>query len=158
MKWVALLLLMLVISTAQAGSGKSTKPENVVWKEECGSCHLAYPPEMLSSESWQQLMGRLDKHFGANAVLDAKDGKLIQDFLVRNAGRGVLYSSASSRISDTPWFKHEHRSVSAKEWVNPQVESVSNCLACHGNGGHVLWSEHDIQIDGTKVQKNHKHG
>jgi hypothetical protein len=36
------------------------------------------------------------------------------------------------RISDTPWFKHEHHVINAKEWTNPEVKSRSNCSACHG--------------------------
>ena len=57
---------------------------------------------------------------------------MILDFLENNAGSGDQYRSASLRISDTPWFKHEHHVINAKEWTNPQVKSRSNCSACHG--------------------------
>jgi len=157
MKLLAIFIMMLGMSAAHAGSDKSAKSENALWKEECGSCHLAYPPEMMSAENWQKLMGSLDKHFGANAVLNAKDNKLILDFLTHNSGSGSVYNSASLRISDTPWFKREHRSISAKEWVHPQVKSVSNCLACHGSGGHGLWSEHDMHKQDGEAHENHNH-
>ena len=132
MKWLAVLLLMSGMNLAHAEIGKLSAPNNVVWKQECGSCHDAYPPEFLSADNWRQLMGSLDKHFGANAVLDAKVNKQILRFLEVNAGSGERYKSASLRISDTPWFKHEHRVINPKEWTNPQVKSRSNCSACHG--------------------------
>ena len=132
MKRVAALILVFGMNLAHAEAGKLTAPNNAKWKEECGSCHIPYPPQMLSAENWKQLMGSLDKHFGANAVLDANDNKKILGFLEHNVGSGDRYSSPSLRISDTPWFKHEHHVINAKEWVNPEVKSRSNCSACHG--------------------------
>jgi hypothetical protein len=87
---------------------------------------------MLSADNWQVLMGNLDKHFGANATLESNESKKILGFLKRHAGSGERYSAVSLRISDTPWFRREHRSISSKEWINPEVKSRSNCAACHG--------------------------
>jgi nitrate/TMAO reductase-like tetraheme cytochrome c subunit len=119
------------MSQAFAESGKPNSGYTK-WKAECSSCHVAYPPKMLNEENWQQLMSSLDKHFDSNAVLDARDRKAILEFLQRNAGSGDLYASASLRISDTPWFKREHRVISPNEWKLPQVKTRSNCGACHG--------------------------
>ena len=135
MKRLAVLLLVLVMNQAFAGSGKlpdANESNTTKWKAECGSCHVAYPPQLLSADNWQRLMGSLNNHFGANAVLDANDNKKILGFLERNAGSGDRYSSATLRISDTPWFKHEHHVISPKEWTQPDVKSRSNCSACHG--------------------------
>lgn len=125
--------LLLVLGMNQAYAGSIQPGSNIAkWKEECGSCHIPYPPQLLSADNWQSLMGSLNKHFGANAELDAKDNKRILGFLERNAGSGKLYSSASLRISETPWFIREHDSISPGEWANPNVKSHSNCSACHG--------------------------
>ena len=132
MKRVAVLFLVLGMNLAHAVNGKLPVSANAKWKEECGSCHVAYPPQLLTAENWQSLMGGLDKHFGSNAALDANDNKEILGFLKRHAGSGERYSAASLRISDTPWFKREHRVISAKEWTHPEVKSRSNCSACHG--------------------------
>jgi cytochrome c553 len=132
MKRVAVLLLVFGMNLAHAEAGRLSAPNNTKWKDECGSCHIPYPPQMLTADNWRSLMGGLDKHFGANATLDAKDNKMILDFLEHNAGSGDRYRAASLRISDTPWFKHEHHVINAKEWVNPEVKSRSNCSACHG--------------------------
>lgn len=133
MKWTVGLLLAMGINLAHADSGTLSVHDKSKWKEECGSCHLAYPPQLLAAEDWQRLMGSLDKHFGANAALDAKDNKQILGFLLRNAGSGDRYSADSLRISDTPWFRHEHHVIAAKEWSLANVNSRSNCSACHGN-------------------------
>ena len=132
MKRVAVLLLVLGMNQAYAGNSSQSVSTSSKWKEECGSCHIPYPPQMLSADNWQRLMGGLNKHFGANAALDARDSKQILGFLERNSGSGDKYSSASLRISDTPWFKHEHHVIAAKEWAHPDVKSRSNCSACHG--------------------------
>ena len=151
MKRLAILLLLASgMNAAHADGRKMTVPENAKWKEECSSCHIAYPPNLLTAEDWQKMMGGLNQHFGANAELDAKDRKDILEFLKKNAGNGARYSAASLRISDTPWFKREHRSVSPKEWVHPEVKSKSNCSACHKDVARNLWSEHDVRMPGGK--------
>jgi hypothetical protein len=125
-RFIALLLLAFSMNAAYAEGHKMTVPPNAKWKEECGSCHIVYPPKLLTADNWQKMMGSLNKHFGANAELDAKDNKDILEFLKKHAGSGERHSAASLRISDTPWFKREHRSVSPKEWVHPEVKSKSN--------------------------------
>lgn len=134
MKQVAVLLLLTFgINLAHADSGKASVSNNFSkWKVECGACHVAYPPELLVGDNWQRLMDNLDKHFGVNAALDAKDRKAILGFLKRNAGSGERYSAATLRISDTPWFRREHRNLAAGEWKHAEVGSRSNCSACHG--------------------------
>ncbi len=132
MKRVIALLLVMGMNLAHAESMPQTAPHEAKWKKECSSCHVAYPPRLMSAESWQGLMGNLDKHFGSNAALNAKDSNEILGFLKRNAGSGALYNSSSLRISDTPWFKREHRVIATKEWTHAEVKSRSNCESCHG--------------------------
>jgi hypothetical protein len=132
MKRVAVILLVLGMNLAHADVDKSSVPAQTKWKTECGSCHVPFPPHLLAAKDWGRLMGSLDKHFGANAALDHKDNKEILGYLLKNAGSGEQYSADSLRISDTPWFKHEHHVISAKEWTLADVNSRSNCSACHG--------------------------
>ena len=146
MKWLAALFFVWGSTVAHADGGMLH--ENKEWNEECGSCHIAYPPKLLIADDWQKLMGGLDKHFGANAVLDAEDNKEILDFLRRNAGFRKKYSAPSLRISDTPWFTHEHREISSNTWADPAVKSRSNCVACHINAEHGDWSERGIRVPG----------
>ena len=71
-----LLLAAAMLSGAAApawsDSGRSM-PRAVppAYTQECGSCHLAYPPGLLPALSWQRLMGGLDRHFGTDAIVIA---------------------------------------------------------------------------------------
>ena len=151
MKGLATLFFVLGSTVAHADGGMLH--ENKEWKEECGSCHIAYPPKLLIADDWQKLMEGLDKHFGANAVLDAEDNKEILNFLRRNAGFRKKYSAPSLRISDTPWFTHEHSEISSNTWSDPAVKSRSNCGACHINAEQGDWSERSTHIPGDQGEK-----
>lgn len=150
MKWLTALTLIFGSTMAYADSDKLSVPNHPKWKEECGSCHIAYPPQLLTAENWQQMMGGLDKHYGANAMLDSKTTKEILDFLQRHAGAGARHSAASLRISDTSWFNREHREVSKNNWSDPVVKSRSNCTACHVDAERGDWSEDNIRMPGGR--------
>ena len=150
MKWLAASVFIFSGAIAYAESGRDSLPDNPRWKEECGSCHIAYPPKFLVEDDWKKLMGGLDKHFGANATLDdPKDRKEILDFLLRHAEFRKKYSAPSLRISETPWFTHEHREISSNTWSAPAVKSRSNCVACHINAERGDWSERGIRVPGS---------
>ena len=154
MKWFAAFALILGSTMAHADGGKFSVPNNPKWKEECGSCHIAYPPQLLTGENWQRLMGGLDKHFEANAMLDPKDNKEILDFLQRYAGHGGKNSAPSLRITDTLWFTREHREVPIDTWSDSAVKSRSNCTACHINAERGDWSERGKMPEGKRVEEH----
>ena len=64
--------LMILGPGAQADSGRLL-PRDMppAYRQECASCHTAYPPGMLPAASWQRIMTGLDKHYGTDAALDA---------------------------------------------------------------------------------------
>jgi hypothetical protein len=50
-----------------------TQPKDVpvLYRNECGSCHVLYPPNLLSDTSgWKEIMDGLHNHFGENAELE----------------------------------------------------------------------------------------
>ena len=102
-------------------------------KEDCGACHVVYPPNMLPAESWRAIMAGLDKHFGSNAGLDTESSNAIMAYLVKHADTRKHNASAKPllRITETSRFKSQHREVAARHWKNPKVKSPSNCGACH---------------------------
>jgi hypothetical protein len=58
------------------GGSMQLLPEVV--QKGCGSCHMAFPPQMLPARSWTAIMDGLDKHLGENVVLDAERRKKSQ--------------------------------------------------------------------------------
>lgn len=135
---------VLVFSRAQAGGGHYYPPVvDPVVKEECGSCHLAFPASMLPADSWKRMLGELDKHFGDNATVDPAIAQKISTYLLANAAdtggqrygakllRGVAPASAPQRITQLPKWVREHREVPNHEWLHKEVRSKANCTACH---------------------------
>jgi Dihaem cytochrome c len=132
---------------AMAGGNLAT-PADGVWKSECGSCHIAYPPALLPAAAWKRLMSGLDRHFGADATLDAGAAAQIGAYLERYSGpdRRRQAAPGSLRITEAPWFVHEHGEVPAATWRHPAVRSAANCAACHALAEQGDFRERNIRI------------
>lgn len=137
--------------------GAST--HNPRYTEECGSCHVAYPPALLPARSWEKLMTGLSDHFGEHAELAPADAKAIADYLTANAGdrrgggarvaRSVPDGQTPLRITELPYFKREHREVPVRMVTsNDKVRSFSNCDACHTRAAQDSFREREIRIPG----------
>ena len=73
---------------------------DAVYQKECGSCHLAYPPNLLPQESWRRVMAGLEDHFGENAALDAATSMHISSYLAggdkpKTAGKAAVVPVAN---------------------------------------------------------------
>jgi hypothetical protein len=118
------------------------------WATECSACHVAYPARYLPAESWRAIMSGLSKHFGSDASLDAPAVKEITIYLEKNASRSRRKVSGKPvlRITETHWWKSEHRRVAAWHWKSPKVKSPSNCGACHTTADKGDFSERHVRI------------
>ncbi len=132
-----------------------------LYKEECGSCHFAYPPGLLPAASWQRIMAGLDDHFGDNAELDTQAGLQISKYLTAYAAdasgyrrsRAIISSLRYSRtlplrITEIPYFRHEHREIPRRIINLPDVGSLSQCNACHQRAEKGSFRESEIWIKG----------
>lgn len=122
-----------------------------VYAQECGACHLAYPPGLLPAASWQRLMSNLGRHFGTDASLDAAQTAAIATWLQSHAGtarklRRDPTPPEQDRITRAPWFVREHREVAPATWKRPAVGSPSRCEACHTGAAQGRFDEHEIRI------------
>jgi hypothetical protein len=136
---------------AHADEPRKPQPTNPAWQEECGSCHIAYPPRFLPAESWRRMMLSLDDHFGSDASLDQETTAAITAFLVANArtarrDASATATSAPLRITEMAWFTHEHDEISPGKWQSVAVGSAANCGACHRNAAQGRFSEHEIKV------------
>jgi hypothetical protein len=118
------------------------------YQQECGACHLAYPPGMLPAASWQSLMAGLPRHFGTDASLDATTARELSAWLAAHAGtyKKVREAPPQDRITRASWFVREHREVNTTVWQRPAVGSPANCAACHTTSDQGHFSEHAIRI------------
>lgn len=138
----ALAVAALLLGRAQAGDNEYYAPVNdKLTLQECGSCHLAFPPSMLPAASWKRMMGDLQNHFGDDASIDAGSAAAITRYLTLNAGdapghgskllRGLKPGDAPLRITELPKWVREHREVPKADWTRKDVGSKANCTACH---------------------------
>jgi cytochrome b len=117
--------------------------DDPVWREECGSCHLAFHPNLLPARSWALIMAGQGQHFGTDLGLDAPTAAAVQAFLVGNAAensateaafkinRSIAPGLSPLRITETPYWVGKHGDIAAADWQLPQVKSKSNCAGCH---------------------------
>ncbi len=142
--------LLLAALSAQADNYRL--PKNPAFEEECASCHMAFPPQMLHADSWRAMMGDLSHHFGSDASLDEKRRIAITDFLVANAnGRktGTTRDAAGKpllRITETARFAKKHREIAAATFQRASIKSPANCTACHRQAATGDYSERSINI------------
>ncbi|MFZ6686364.1 diheme cytochrome c [Undibacterium sp. SXout11W] len=115
------------------------------YRQECATCHIAYPPGMLPSTSWQGILKTLPHHYGVDASLDPVTVKSLSTWLTANAAT-KQERPAEDRITRTGWFIREHDEVSPAIWKLPKVKSASNCIACHTQSDKGDFNERSIHI------------
>jgi nitrate/TMAO reductase-like tetraheme cytochrome c subunit len=142
--------LITLLVTSPAYTAKMPMPSDMPksYDAECASCHMAYPPGLLSEKSWQNVMGNLSKHFGTDASIDQKDQSEITNWLKKNAATRQKYSELApeNRITKTTWFIRKHDEIRADVWKRPSIKSPANCAACHTNAAEGIFSEKNISI------------
>lgn len=144
---LAVSLLVPAVSHASESSFTINYP---VYQQECGSCHVAYPPQMLSAASWRSVMDGLDRHFGTDASLDEKSRSDILQFLEQHAGkRGTndAHGKPLLRLTETREFVHEHSEEMPRDiWKHPAVKTPANCQACHIGADKGDYSERSLRL------------
>ena len=115
----------LALASGYGGShSRSAAASDPLYQEECGSCHVAYPAELLPPSDWQRIMDSLEHHFGDNAELDRETEVQIRQFLAANgeddededrvvgkSANDTRADAALPRIIETPHFVSEHDEI-----------------------------------------------
>lgn len=145
------LLGALLIHQAAIADGDGKMPRVPLlpeYRQECSSCHVAYPPGMLPAASWQRVMGNLSNHYGTDASLDPETVKQLTSWLTAHAGSGKRAAGAppEDRITRSAWFVREHDEVPASVWKRPAVKSPANCAACHTRADKGDFNEDFVRI------------
>ena len=128
--------------------GRASVPLLPKYQQECGSCHVAYPPGMLPAASWKRLMQDLPQHFGTDASVDEVTARELSRWLAIHAGTTKRVSEAppQDRITRSPWFLREHREVPPEAWKRASIKSPANCAACHQQAEQGDFDEHSVRI------------
>jgi len=135
--------------------------DHELYAEECGACHYAFPPGLLPIQSWKKLLDaqELEDHFGENAELDEDDLKNIQEYVYANSSeksyhkrarkitRSIPEGEAPIRITEVKYIKRKHHELT-DEMVkgNKDVNSLSNCNACHTQAEEGVFDDDTVDI------------
>jgi Dihaem cytochrome c len=145
---VGVFAIAILIADAAAADRKTMPATNLAWQTECGSCHVAFPPQLLPAASWRAIINHLDKHFGNDASVDPAAVAEISAFLESNASRdqGALSKAPLLRITDTRWFRHEHSKLPAVTWTRPNIKGPADCGACHRRAADGDFGERTLRL------------
>ena len=132
-------------SSDSSATAKNFPPiSNSQYTKECGTCHMAFPPQLLPARSWRQIMGGLNNHFGDSAQLDDAARQKLTEYLTSNSADGadnmqsmsVMKSigpnETPSRITKVPYIAGLHAAVLDPVWGGyPHPKTLSECSVCH---------------------------
>lgn len=136
----AILTGLCTAAVAHAGSHQYG-PYPASYAEECGSCHVPYPPQRMTQAGWETQMRTLSQHYGTDASVDASVNKTILSYLVANASpkEKSAPTDATARMTKTRWFIKEHGSTP------PKGQSFANCNTCHTQAEKGDYSERTLK-------------
>jgi cytochrome c553 len=138
--------LCAALAGAAHAEGRQYAINDALYRNECGSCHVAYPPQLLGAETWHRLFRQLDRHFGVDASLDAPTTDKLSRYVDSLARRRHSNAEDSLRITRTTWFQREHLEVPRVIWSDKRVGSASNCSACHKRADQGDYSEATLRM------------
>ena len=150
MKKTIFIAASLLLASSPTFAAKMTMPADAPasYEAECASCHMAYPPALLSEQSWKNVMSSLSKHFGTDGSVDAKTQAALTNWVIKNAATRQKYSETApeNRITKTSWFIRKHDEVRPDVWKRAGIKSPANCSACHIDAANGIFSEKNIKI------------
>jgi hypothetical protein len=166
---LAALGVVALTGAAEAASWFSLERKNEVepvqdqvYKDECGSCHMAYQPGLLPARSWGKLLDAeaLADHFGENAELPAQTRAHLLDYLVSHAADKSDYKRSRKlmasleegetpvRITEIAYIRRKHHEIPARLIQGEKVKSLSYCDACHTKAAQGEYDEDTVIIPG----------
>ncbi|MCP2502252.1 MAG: cytochrome b/b6 domain-containing protein [Deltaproteobacteria bacterium] len=157
--WVASPVLVAYFFSTMMGTKQPvTLTIPPIYKKECGSCHMAFPPNALPEKSWKIMMAGLQDHFGDDASIEESSRKEIEGFLVKNSAeksleeasikfiRSIGKENPPLRITEIRYWKEKHKSVPQAVYRRETIKSKSNCVACHKWSEYGSFEDSDIKI------------
>jgi hypothetical protein len=141
-----------IVATAAAGDAQVYN-KDALYIEECGACHLAYPPGLLPTASGRGIMAGLEDHFGENAELDEESAAHISSYLEREALRSGEPTTMSKmlrnlpaepplRITEFPAFLSAHQEIAEQlDMETFPLGFLSPCADCHRQAADALFDK-----------------
>ena len=98
-----------------------------LYLENCASCHIPLPPEVLPSETWRRLLLEQQQHYGQQLKpIMGPTLITIWNYLRTYSRPEDPKKPLPYRISESPYFKALHPRVKVPQPVKP-----ASCVSCH---------------------------
>ena len=117
---------VLGYSLAQVNTNNSQLGQEL-YVQNCSSCHIPIPAEVLPTETWQEILEKPGKHYGTSLPkLSSIDVRLIWSY-VRASSRPLLEKELKPEfVTQSRYFKALHPKVDLPKPVTHQ-----SCILCH---------------------------
>lgn len=97
-----------------------------LYLENCASCHIAVPPAVLPTQTWQQVL-QDPQHYGAQLqLLVDPERLLVWNYIVASSRPQNKDEQTPYRVDNSRFFKALHPKVKV-----PRPVQISGCVACH---------------------------
>lgn len=144
-------------------------PTNNTFLKECGDCHVAFPPGLLPTRSWEWIVNNLEDHFGEKLDYKKKVLDEIRDYVMENSADDSEYKRSRmimeslqpldvpKRITDVPHIKRKHRLL-LQAYINPtnKPRSLANCDTCHPRAIEGIFDESEVKTVWEKPKNKSK--
>ncbi|PIG90621.1 diheme cytochrome C [Gloeocapsopsis sp. IPPAS B-1203] len=139
--WSILMGWGLAIATAQPSPQQEAATEEIgtvdivpsryqlgqeLYLENCASCHIALPPAVMPTQTWQRLL-QDQQHYGVTLPQLVDPPRLLIWNYLRNFSRPLLKEEPTPyRVGESRYFKALHPNIKL-----PRPVDVSSCVSCH---------------------------
>ncbi len=98
-----------------------------LYLENCASCHIPLPPEVLPTETWRRILLEPEQHYGTQ--IEQPIGPSLQaiwNYLLTYSRPEVKGKPLPYRVSESRFFKALHPRVKL-----PETVKSASCVTCH---------------------------
>ena len=98
-----------------------------LYLENCSSCHIPIPAEVLPTKSWEKILKNPTNHYGQSLPkLSGINIRLIWQYLRTNSRFLLIGESTPNYVTNSRYFKALHPQVDL-----PKPATNQTCLGCH---------------------------
>jgi hypothetical protein len=122
----------LVVMIIAQGIAPVPSPDNLetakaVYIDNCSSCHIPIAPEVLPTETWQQILERPQAHYGTSVDNLVRISQVVIWQYMMTLSRPLRPQEVQpSYARESRYFAALHPRVELPEVINTQ-----SCLVCH---------------------------
>jgi hypothetical protein len=123
----------LGLTLAQVNPNTSIPPQTTLdtgkslYLENCASCHIPIPPEVLPTETWKEILEKPQQHYGTEVTTLVRISQVVIWQYVSTFSRPLRPQEPQpAYVEQSRYFKALHPRVEFTTTINSQ-----SCLKCH---------------------------